>query len=640
MWLHHALETYVVPDRLHGHDAPFGLLGARLPPVFIDRAEMSASADLANSVSDALAEAAALIVVCSPNAVKSTWVNEEIRAFTALGRRSHILCLIVSGTANAARVPNGNPDDECLPAALFENDGAEPLAADLHQDGKTNAKLKLVAGLTGLRFDDLRRRDEQRRIRRLTIAAVALSIGFLAMSGLAIFALFSRAEAVAQRDIARQKTATAERTVEFVKSLFEVSDPSEARGASITAREVLDKGAVRIETSLAGEPDVKAALMTTLAQVYLGLGSYKRGEAIIGRAMQVPAKDSGVMARRLMAMGSSAYRQGDYRIAAGHYRRALPLAAADDLSGAELRPAILAAVGDAMARAGDTSAGPGGMLEALRTDTANVGADSLAVARDLEALGVFEQTRDELAAARGYYERAVAIRMARQGLSHPLVSEDLNELGSIAYFQQDPVAAENFWRRAVESDLLVLGPDHPDVAITLNNLARVRLEQRKFSAALPLLKRAVDITVRNRSADNDYLALLHANLGIAQRGIGELVTAEASLQSGLRVAEITNHRNLGPILTELADLACASGQAKNGLALLSRAEAPTRKDYPDDPWRLAWLQNTRGACLVANGDVSAGRALMARNKAVIAARWDPQSLYGWMAARRLAIARL
>jgi tetratricopeptide (TPR) repeat protein len=639
MWLHRALETYAIPKRLHGHDTAFGPLGARLPPLFIDREELSASPDLAQSVSTALGEAASLIVICSPNAVKSRWVNEEIRAFTAMGRRDRIQCLIISGTANAARVKGADPDDECLPPALFESGGAEPLAADLRIDGKTSAKLKLIAGLTGLRYDDLRQRDQQRRIRRLAAAAVALGIGFLAMTALAVFAFISRAEAVAQRDIARQKTATAERTVDFVKSLFEVSDPSEARGETITAREVLDKGAARIESSLDNEPNVKADLMTTLAQVYLGLGSYKRGEAIISKSMQVPATDPGVKARRLMAMGASAYKQGDFEKAAGFYRQALPLAAADELSGTDLRPEILAAIGNAMSNAGDTSAGPSGMLEALRLDTANGGPDSIAVARDLEALGAYEQARDDLPAARRYYERAVAIRIARQGLSHPMVSEDLNELGSIAFFQHDSPAAEAYWRRALTSDELVLGRDHPDVAITLNNLARVMLEQRKFAAALPLVERAVAVTVRNRSADYDYLALLHANLGIARRGLGDLPGAERAFAEAVRVAEATGHRNLGPALTEMADVACAQARPDAGLSMLARAEGPTAKDYPDDPWRMAWLQNTRGACLLAKGDSAGGRALLLSSQKLIAERWEPQSLYGHIAAQRLAMSR-
>ncbi|MGL4541633.1 MAG: toll/interleukin-1 receptor domain-containing protein, partial [Polymorphobacter sp.] len=260
LWLHRALETYRIPKRLHGHAGPFGVLGARLPPVFLDREELAASSDLAQSVLEALQRADSLIVVCSPNAVQSRWVNEEIRAFTALGRRDRIQCLIIAGIANASRLPWHDPADECLPPALFENGAAEPLAADLRRgkDGKTSAKLKLIAGITGLRYDDLRQRDHARHVRRLAIAATALGIGFVLMAALAVFALLARAEAVAQRDIARQKTVTAERTVDFVKSLFEVSDPSEARGATVTAQEVLDKGAARIAASLDDEPDVKA----------------------------------------------------------------------------------------------------------------------------------------------------------------------------------------------------------------------------------------------------------------------------------------------------------------------------------------------------------------------------------------------
>src|SRR5580700_10569510 len=96
-WLHRALETYRIPRRLRGRETPLGPLGSRLPPVFRDREELAASPDLAQSVRDALEVAGSLIVICSPNGARSQWVNEEIRAFTALGRRDRIQCLIVGG---------------------------------------------------------------------------------------------------------------------------------------------------------------------------------------------------------------------------------------------------------------------------------------------------------------------------------------------------------------------------------------------------------------------------------------------------------------------------------------------------------------------------------------------------------------
>ena len=45
---------------------------------------------------------------------------------------------------------------------------AEPVAADAREgkDGKRNALLKLIAGIIGVPFGELRQRDRQRRIRR------------------------------------------------------------------------------------------------------------------------------------------------------------------------------------------------------------------------------------------------------------------------------------------------------------------------------------------------------------------------------------------------------------------------------------------------------------------------------------------
>lgn len=638
--LHRSLETYRFPRHLQGRETAIGPLGDRLPPIFQDRAELASSSDLATSVREALEKTDSLIVICSPNGAKSRWVNEEIRAFTAMGLRHRVQCLIVDGEPNASRTPGMDPERECLPPALFENGGGEPLASDVRpgQDGWESARLKLLAGILAIPYNDLAQREAARRQKRLAIIAVAATIGFVVMAALTIFALLSRREAIAQRDIARQKTTTAERTVDFVQSLFEVSDPSEARGAKITAQEVLDKGAERIAKTLDDEPDVKAQLMTTLSRVYLGLGSYKRGESIIRQSMSLKVSDPAVRTQQLMGLASSAYRQGNYTEAVRLYRAALLLTDSDTISGADLKPAILAAIGDAASSAGDVSGGTAGMLTALRLDTARFGPDSLPVARDLEALGLFEVTSGNYDRARRYFERAVGIRLAKQGLSHPLTSEDLNQLGSIAYFQRDPVAAERFMRQALVSDRLVLGADHPDVAITTNNLARLMLEQREFAGARDLLEQAVAVTIKNRSSTNDYLALLYANLGLAHRGLGETAQAQALLEKALRVAEVTKHRNLGPILAELGDIACAAGRTAEGLALLDRARPITRAAYPDDAWRVAWVDNIRGSCLVTAGRTAEGRTMLASSMVSLRERWPAGTLFRAVGEQRLAAA--
>jgi len=182
-WLHRALESYRIPRNLVGTTTDSGLVPARIRPVFRDRDDLSSAADLADTVKLALAESENLILICSPAAVASQWVNEEIRQFARLGRANRIFCVIVDGESTA----DGSMA-ACFPAALAEVGLLEPLAADARKwaDGKQFAKLKLVAGMLGLHLDELRQRDLQRqRKRRLLIglgAAAVLSLAVLAVS--------------------------------------------------------------------------------------------------------------------------------------------------------------------------------------------------------------------------------------------------------------------------------------------------------------------------------------------------------------------------------------------------------------------------------------------------------------------------
>jgi hypothetical protein len=147
--LHRSLETYRFPRHLRGRETAVGVITDRLPPIFQDREELASSADLAASVREALENTDSLIVVCSPNSARSRWVNEEIRAFTAMGQRHRVQCLIIDGEPNASRNPGQNPELECLPPALFEDGGGEPLASDVRpgQDGWQSARLKVVEAL-------------------------------------------------------------------------------------------------------------------------------------------------------------------------------------------------------------------------------------------------------------------------------------------------------------------------------------------------------------------------------------------------------------------------------------------------------------------------------------------------------------
>lgn len=195
-WLQQSLERYRLPKRvrLAEPSAP-----SRLSPVFRDREELSSSGNLSESITDALQRSSTLLVICSPNAAQSHWVNEEIRTYRALHPQKKILCLIVEGSPDPTSV------DCAFPRALLENELGqaipEPLAADprAEADGKRGALLKIVAGMLGIDVAILTQRDQQRRNRVIALSfAAALSVA-ITTSFLAVNAMLARQEAETRR---------------------------------------------------------------------------------------------------------------------------------------------------------------------------------------------------------------------------------------------------------------------------------------------------------------------------------------------------------------------------------------------------------------------------------------------------------
>ncbi|MCG8506940.1 MAG: toll/interleukin-1 receptor domain-containing protein [Sphingomonadales bacterium] len=207
-WLLRAIETYRVPRRLVGRATFRGKVPRRLAPVFRDRDELPAAEDLSAKVREALEQSEFLIIVCSPDAAASRWVNQEILEFKRLRGEDNLLAVIVDGEPFASeRVGDAA---ECFPPGLRRKVGpdsavtdarAEPVAADLRSegDGRRLGRLKLVAGMLGLSLDTLIQRDLQRRHRRVTAVTVGALLGVLAMGALTLEAVDARHEAELRR---------------------------------------------------------------------------------------------------------------------------------------------------------------------------------------------------------------------------------------------------------------------------------------------------------------------------------------------------------------------------------------------------------------------------------------------------------
>ena len=219
-WLHKSLETFPIPKALIGKEGRDGPIPRRVFPIFRDREELPTASTLTDNIENALAQSRYLIVICSPRAASSRWVDEEIKIFKSLGREDRVLCLIVDGEPNASD-KSALDAEECFPESVrfrvdenadLTEERTEPIAADAraHGDGREDAKLKLLAGLLGVGFDDLKRRELRRRQRRMFIATSVMALVTGIMTVLALTAWFGWQRAEQQEALALQARDQAE----------------------------------------------------------------------------------------------------------------------------------------------------------------------------------------------------------------------------------------------------------------------------------------------------------------------------------------------------------------------------------------------------------------------------------------------
>jgi tetratricopeptide (TPR) repeat protein len=384
---------------------------------------------------------------------------------------------------------------------------------------------------------------------------------------------------------------------------------------------------------------VKAELVTTLSEVYMGLGSFRRADDLIRRSLSLPVTDRETRARQLATLGASRALQGDYERASSIFAQIIKgIGDPQKLNDPTLYSRVLVGRADALTKLDRYDEARSLTQEALTWDRAQTGTGSVSVARDLEALALIDQMDGKFAASDREYQTALRMRVAAQGRLHPKVSEDLNQLGANAYFRSDPDSAARYWHQNLALDERVLGPNHPDLALTLNSLARVMIEQRKFREAIPLLARSEKIFLAQHGDTHDDFAFIFSNLALARRGVGDDAGAETLFRRALVAAQVHDHRLIAPIQTDLADLLCSKGRFGEAMALLDQAAPLMRKRYADQAWRSAWVTNTRGACLMRQGDNS-GRELVKNSAPAVLERWKPGTLYGFEVKWRLSAAR-
>jgi len=351
-----------------------------------------------------------------------------------------------------------------------------------------------------------------------------------------------RDRATRERDRAAKERDRATHITDFLSKMFKVSNPSEARGNSITAREILDKASADVGASLTKDPELQAQMMHVMGDVYDNLGLYARAESLQKESMQIRQRVLGPehsdtlesanslaitlshegryadaeklfretldIRRRVLvpedpdtlkSMNNFAYvleREGHYAEAEKLFRETIDTRRR--VLGPE-HPYTLASMGN-LAGVLD---GEGRYAEAEKLDRETLeiqrrvlGPEDPSTLLSMNSLANVLDDESRYAEAEKLYRETLDIRRRVLGDEHMDTLQSMNNLGSVLDHEGHSSEAEKLYRETLEIQRRVLSPDHPDTANSMYNVACMAARRGQRDEAIALLREAVDHGLR------------------------------------------------------------------------------------------------------------------------------------------------
>ena len=286
---------------------------------------------------------------------------------------------------------------------------------------------------------------------------------------LAAFALIQRAAALKQEARAEREADAATQATNFLIGMFKIIDPGEARGNTVTAREVLDKGAARIDEELARQPVIQARLMDTIGTVYNGLGLYREASPLLERAVAKRRMlgDTTGLSESLNHYAELQYNQAQFEQADKAYREAAKLAAAqpkDQRTQVALANALYG-LGALQHDQGNYADAEHNLRRALELQHRLYGQKQGEIALTLKTLARTLDDNGDLKAAIPLMRTAVGMQRELHGAEpHPDLAQTINDLGLLLDENGDYDESERLFREALALKHRLYGAEHPEVA--------------------------------------------------------------------------------------------------------------------------------------------------------------------------------
>jgi len=406
----------------------------------------------------------------------------------------------------------------------------DDLAADV---GRFLANRPVVAGPPSAAYR-LRKFVRRHRVGVAVGAAVLLvAFGLTARE-------WSQARRIAEeRDRANIEAAAAGQVADFMTGLFEVSDPSEARGNSITAREILDRGAAEIEETLGGQPEVQARMMGTMGQVYKSLGLYNEAGSLLERSLSVSREILGKDHPQTLAATNERAnlhrRLGNYEQAELMHSEALE--ARKRILGTDHPDTLasmynLALVLDDQGRIDEAEPL---FRESLEKRERLLGEDHPETLKSRNAMANLLIEMGRYDDAESLHSATLESKKRLWGEDHPGTLMSMYNLAVVHLYQGRYDDAERMDRQSLDLRRRVLGDEHPDTLLSINLLAVIYQSQGRYDDAAPMFREVYETEKRNRGAEHPITLTYMMNVAINYHLQERLAESEPLFRENLEI---------------------------------------------------------------------------------------------------------
>jgi eukaryotic-like serine/threonine-protein kinase len=332
------------------------------------------------------------------------------------------------------------------------------------------------------------------RRNRLAVALTALAVVML-IAGLTGISMQSRT-ARRQRDAALRERDRATRVTEFMTSMFKVSDPNETVGNGLTARAVLDKASVEVNTALAHDPELQTEMLGAIGVVYSNLGLYDQARTLLEKAIQVGRtaygpSDPGVL-RAVDNLGVVLLQQGHAVEAERLQRQALEVQTV--VLGPE-HPDTLGTITDlanSIVEQGRFDEAIQLCRKTLAMQQRVFGPEDQRTLALMDNLSAMLGMGGRLAESEELEAKTIEIERRVYGPNNLRLLNSMSNQGDTLFYMGRYDEAKDLWAQARAVELRVLGPSHPETARSTYNLGCVAAREGKLNEAFSYFNAAID----------------------------------------------------------------------------------------------------------------------------------------------------